>query len=94
MADKNQFRVKEWMVKRGVSRADLAEKVGVSETTITNVCVERAMPSVQVLFDIARELDVDIRDLFVPTKGNSYTQEQVEKAKELLGMAWDVLDGK
>ena len=94
MSDKNQFRVKEWMVKRGVSRAELAEKVGVSETTITNVCVERAMPSVQVLFDIARVLDVDVRDLFVPTKGNSYTQEQVDKAKELLGQAWDVLDGK
>lgn len=89
-----QFRVKEWMVKNQISRAELAEKVGVSETTITNICVERAMPSVQVLFDIARVLDVDVRDLFVPTKNTSYTQEQVNKAKELLGQAWDVLEGK
>ena len=94
MNDKNQFRVKEWMVKREVSRSALAEKVGVSETTITNVCVERAMPSVQVLFDIAKVLNIDIRDLFVPTKGNSYTQEQVDKAKELLGQTLGVLEGK
>jgi DNA-binding XRE family transcriptional regulator len=86
-----KFRVKEWMVKRDVSRAELAGKVGVSETTITNVCVERAMPSMQVLFDIARVLDVDVRDLIVPTKGNSYTEEQVNKAKELLQQSLDVL---
>lgn len=86
-----QFRVKEWMVKRGMSRSELAEKVKVSETTITNVCVERAMPSMQLLFDIAKVLDIDVRDLIAPTKGNSYTQEQVDKAKELLIQSLDVL---
>jgi len=89
--EQNKFRVKEWMIRLNISRKELADKIGVSETTITNVCVERAMPSMQLLFDIANVFDVDVRDLIVPTKGNSYTQQQVDKAKELLQQSLDVL---
>ncbi|MFI3331861.1 MAG: helix-turn-helix transcriptional regulator [Rikenellaceae bacterium] len=42
----------------------LAEAIGKNENTISRWCNNRAQPSVEVLADIARALDVEIGELF------------------------------
>jgi transcriptional regulator with XRE-family HTH domain len=51
-----------------MSQKDLAEKVGKSTTAITAICNNKSQPHLKDLKKIAKILDVDIRDLLVPTK--------------------------
>lgn len=46
----------------------LAEAIGKNENTISRWCSNKSQPSVDVVVEIARVLDVDIRDLFNVTK--------------------------
>jgi transcriptional regulator with XRE-family HTH domain len=61
-------RIKEVLVIKGMSQKDLAEKVGKSTTAITAICNNKSQPHLKDLKKIAKILDVDIRDLLVPTK--------------------------
>jgi transcriptional regulator with XRE-family HTH domain len=61
-------RIKEVLVIKGMSQKDLAEKVGKSTTSITAICNNKAQPHLKDLKKMANILDVDIRDLLVPTK--------------------------
>ncbi|MEO0554809.1 MAG: helix-turn-helix transcriptional regulator [Bacteroidota bacterium] len=61
-------RVKEVLKEQGRTQTWLAEKIGKSYVIVTNYCNNNAQPSIQVLTAIAEVLDVDIRDLLVPTK--------------------------
>lgn len=45
----------------------LAEKLGVSEHTISRICTNDTQPSLKTLRAIAIILEIDIRDLLVPT---------------------------
>ncbi|MCC8174391.1 MAG: helix-turn-helix domain-containing protein [Odoribacter sp.] len=46
----------------------LAEKLGKNEATISRWCTNEAQPSIETLFEIARMLDVNVRELLVETK--------------------------
>ncbi|MFR9545633.1 MAG: helix-turn-helix transcriptional regulator [Rikenellaceae bacterium] len=46
----------------------LAEAIGKNENTISRWCNNRAQPSVEVLAEIAKALDVDVRELLNKTK--------------------------
>lgn len=61
-------RIKEVLKYQGRTQTWLAEKIGKSYVILTNYCNNNAQPSIQVLTDIAQVLDVDIRELLVPTK--------------------------
>lgn len=61
-------RVKEVLVIKGVSQKELAEKMGVNVNTIANICNNKTQPHLLDLKKIAEILDVDIRELIVPTK--------------------------
>jgi transcriptional regulator with XRE-family HTH domain len=87
------LRIKEVMTIKGKSREDLASAVGVSKTTISNICTETSLPTIKLLVDIANALDVDIRELFVPTKQSSVTEAEVLKAKEHISKALAALNG-
>ncbi len=89
-----KLRVKEIMSLKGISREELANKVGVSLTTISNISTETNLPSIDLLFQIAEALDVDIREMFVPTKGSLVVQSQVDEAKELIEKGLRILEGK
>jgi transcriptional regulator with XRE-family HTH domain len=78
------LRLKELMSLKGISREELANKVGVSMTTISNINSEKNLPTIHLLLQIAEALDVDIREMFVPTKGNLVVQSEIEEAKELI----------
>lgn len=81
------------MTIKGKSREDLASAVGVSKTTISNICTETSLPTIKLLVDIANALDVDIRELFVPTKQSSVNEVEVLKAKEHISKALGILNG-
>lgn len=88
------LRLKEIMNLKGISRDDLANKVEVSPTTISNISSEKNLPTIQLLLKIAEALDVDVRELFVPTKGTSITQHEVDEAKVLLNTSLKILSGE
>jgi len=87
------LRLKELMAQKGMSREELAKKVGVSMTTISNINSEKNLPTINLLLQIAEALDVDVREMFVPTKRNLVVQSEVNKAKILIGEALAVLEG-
>lgn len=61
-------RIKEVLVIQGKSQKWLAEKIGVSPTSMTFICNNKSQPHLKDLRTIAKILDVDIRELLVNTK--------------------------
>lgn len=61
-------RIKEVLVIKGMSQKTLAEKLNRSTTTIASICNNKTQPHLKDLKAIALILDVDIRELLVPTK--------------------------
>jgi len=61
-------RVKEVLVIKGISQKILAEKLNRSTTTIASICNNKTQPHLKDLKQIAEILDVDIRELLVPTR--------------------------
>lgn len=78
------LRLKDIMKEKGVSREDLANKVGVSMTTISNISTEKNYPTIPLLLSMAEALDVDIREMFVPTKEDFLSSSEVKKAIRLI----------
>lgn len=87
------LRLKEIMALKGMSRDELSSIVQVSPTTISNISSEKNLPTIQLLLRIAQALDVDIRELFIPTRGTSITQLEVDEAKELIEKGLGILNG-
>jgi transcriptional regulator with XRE-family HTH domain len=61
-------RIKEILVIQGRTQKWLAEKTGKSTTTIASICNNKTQPHLKDLKKMAKILDVDIRELLVPTK--------------------------
>jgi transcriptional regulator with XRE-family HTH domain len=61
-------RVKEVLVIKGMRQNVLAKKLNKSTNTIASICNNKTQPHLKVLKKIAKILDVDIRELLVPTK--------------------------
>jgi transcriptional regulator with XRE-family HTH domain len=78
------LRLKELMAERGMSREELSNKAGVSMTTISNISTEKNFPTFQLLLQLAEALDVDVREMLVPTKRSLITQSEIEEARDLI----------
>ena len=63
-------RIKIVLKEQGRTQTWLAEKIGKSYVVVTNYCNNNSQPSIQVLTDISKILDVDVRELLVSTKSN------------------------
>ena len=61
-------RLKIVLAEKNKSNKWLAEQLGRNETTISRWCTNDTQPPVETIVHIAKVLDVDIRDLFHPTK--------------------------
>lgn len=46
----------------------LAEVLKKNEATISRWCTNESQPSIETLFEIAKVLDIDVKDLLVNTK--------------------------
>ncbi len=61
-------RLKVVLAEKEISHKDLAGKVKKTPNTITRICNNDSQPTLKLLRAIAIALDVDIRDLLIPTK--------------------------
>jgi len=61
-------RLKVVLAEKDISHKKLAERIGMVPNSITRICNNESQPSLMVLRQIALELDVDIRELLIPTK--------------------------
>lgn len=68
MAKKATNRIKVVLVEQNKSSKWLAEKLGMNESTISRWCTNNTQPPVDTLTDIAKLLNVDIRELLSSTK--------------------------
>ena len=68
MGDIQMNRIKEVLKEQGRTQTWLAEKISKSYVIVTNYCNNNAQPSIEVLRNIAKALDVDVRELLVATK--------------------------
>lgn len=62
------LRLKEVLKLKGVTGKELAEKVNVTEASISNLAKGDSIPRKDLLLKIANALDVDVRELFNSTK--------------------------
>lgn len=61
-------RIKEILVREGVSQKDLALQLDKNEHTVSNWCINKSQPHLKDLFKIAEILKVDVCELLVSTK--------------------------
>jgi putative transcriptional regulator len=61
-------RIKVILTEKDISQKKLAEMVDMAPNSITRICNNISQPTLSALRKIALALDVDIRDLLVPTK--------------------------
>ena len=61
-------RIKVTLVQKQKTSRWLAEQMGKSENTISRWCSNKSQPSIAQLQEIAKWLDVDVKDLLVSTK--------------------------
>ena len=80
----NILRLKEVLKEKEMTGKDLAEKVEVTPASISNIVQGNSFPKPELLLKIAETLDVDIRELFHPTKESSATLEDIQKAIDIL----------
>jgi len=62
------LKLKEILKEKGKTGKELAELVEVTPATISNIINGNHFPKPELLKQIALVLDVDIRELFIPTK--------------------------
>ena len=71
MMDKiNYNRIKAVLAEKNVSSKELAKHLDKTESTVSRWCTNDVQPSVEVFYQIAQFLKVNIRDLFVSTRNN------------------------
>lgn len=69
MSEKKQMnRIKEVLKEQGRTQTWLADQIDKSYVVVTNYCNNKSQPSLPLLNKIAEVLDIDVRDLIVPTK--------------------------
>ena len=61
--DKPQNRIKEVLEERGIKQTWLAERLGKSFCIVNSYVCNRRQPSLEVLFEVAKILNVEPKDL-------------------------------
>ena len=61
-------RIKEVLEEKGIKQTWLAEKLGKSYNMVNGYVQNRQQPRLEVLNEIALILDIDVRELIIPTK--------------------------
>lgn len=61
-------RIKAVLAEEGKANKELADLLGVAEPTVSRWCTNTQQPSLETLYDIAKVLKRDVRDLLVANK--------------------------
>ena len=86
----NLLKVGYYMKFNGVSREEMATRLNLTTASITNITSGKTYPSVDLLLVIAEMFNIDIRDLFTPTKVDY--NNQLEEAKSLIKKGYKILE--
>jgi transcriptional regulator with XRE-family HTH domain len=60
-------RIKAVLAEKNKTSKDLARYLGKTESTVSRWCTNEVQPSIETLYEIARYLKIDIRELLVST---------------------------
>lgn len=72
--DKPMNRIKEVLEEKGIKQTWLAEKLGKSFCIVNSYVCNRRQPSLEVLFQIAEVLQMDVKDL-IKSSSRKYNKE-------------------
>jgi putative transcriptional regulator len=61
-------RIKTVLTEKDISHKELANRVGIAPNSVTRICNNEFQPTLKLLREIALALDVDIRELLIPTR--------------------------
>jgi putative transcriptional regulator len=61
-------RIKAALAEKAITNKELAHKLHVTPESVSRWCTNDMQPSIETLFDVAKILDVDVRELLVKTK--------------------------
>ena len=70
--------IKEQIKSKGYTYETFGNKIGLTKTSIARIVSGSQTPSFETLGKIAKILDVDVRDLFNPTKTNQNPKDEVQ----------------
>lgn len=66
MANPPLNRIKVILVEKNRTSKDLAKAMKRQKSTVSRWCTNQTQPSVEMLYEIAKYLNVDVRELLVP----------------------------
>lgn len=66
-----QLRIKELCKEQGITLNQLAEKIGVSQPSISGIATGKQKPSFDTLEKLSEALNVDAAELFAPQQANT-----------------------
>ena len=89
--EKKVIRLKEIMQAKNIARATIANAMNVAPATISNISTGKVYPSVKFLIEISEYLDVDIREMFISTKGGTLTKPEIDELKLMLNSGLKIL---
>jgi len=69
MSKKRYNRIKIVLAEKEKSAKWLATQVDRNKSTISRWCTNDMQPTIEMFYQIAEVLDIEVRELFVPTKG-------------------------
>lgn len=68
MSQKAYNRIKAVLAETGKTNIWLAEELGKNKTTVSKWCTNDVQPTIETLFNVAKVLKVDVRELLISTK--------------------------
>ncbi|WP_318310431.1 helix-turn-helix domain-containing protein [Flagellimonas crocea] len=77
------LRIREILNEKNVTGKKLASAVGVTPASISNILNGTHFPKAELLVAIAKELEVEVRDLFHGKKGNEQPYGYIEYKGEI-----------
>lgn len=70
----NILRIKELLSEKKLTGKELAEKINVTQASISNIVNGNSFPKPETLLKIAEVLDVDLKELFISTKEEGHKE--------------------
>ena len=61
-------RIKQVLVQKGIKQVWLADQLGKSYNVVNGYVQNRNQPSIEILYEISRILDVDVKELLISSK--------------------------
>lgn len=70
MSKQRYNRIKIILAEKEQSAKWLAEQLEKDKSTVSRWCTNDMQPSIETFYEIAKVLDIEVRELFVASKGN------------------------